>query len=130
MGHLLVSWGFSRTTGRMAPAPVSLDDLVRDLRIAKSGASVAARQLVAVGLARSTSEPGSRRLRYEALFDTEAIVEARAASTAAFLKRLREGARVAPTGPRQELIRMARAIEEVNDEITKVLHRIGKRGRP
>ena len=72
---------------------------------------------------------GSRRLRYEALFDPDAIVEARAASTNAFLQRLRDGARVAPSGPRQELTRMAQAIEEVNDEITKVLHRIGKRRR-
>jgi DNA-binding transcriptional regulator GbsR (MarR family) len=135
MGHLLASWGLSRTTGRIyghlliAPASVTLDDIVRDLRIAKSGASVSARQLVAIGLARSTTERGSRRLRYEALFDPQGIIQARAASTEAFLRRLREGARVAPEGPRRELNRMARTVEELNNEMTMVLQRIGKRQR-
>lgn len=135
MGHLLASWGFSRTTGRLygylliAPAPVTLDEVVRDLQVAKSGASVSARQLVLIGLARSTSERGSRRLRYAALFDPDAIVDARAASTEAFLRRLREGARVAPSGTRQELARMARAIEEVNDAVTAAMQRIAKRRR-
>ena len=106
MGHLLASWGF---------------------RAQPEGCT--ARQLVAIGLARSTGERGIRQLRYEALDDPATMLRARSAQTDAFLDCLRKGARAAPSGPRQELSRMARTIEELNREMAKAIRRIGERGR-
>ena len=51
LGHTMVAWGLTRTTGRiyayllLRSAPASLDEMAEELDIAKSGASVAARQL-------------------------------------------------------------------------------------
>ncbi len=65
MGQHMTGWGLARTTGRiyayllLQSEPVGLDRLAADLGIAKSGASVGARQLVAFGMARAvgTSTP-------------------------------------------------------------------------
>jgi len=77
MGQQMVSWGLARTTGRiyayllLQSAPVSLDQIARDLQVAKSGASVSTRHLLGFGLARSSGEVGTRRLRYAANYDLE-----------------------------------------------------------
>ena len=127
MGDVMVRWGLPRTTGRiyayllLRPAPATLDDIVRDLGVAKSGASVATRQLMGMGLARSYGEPGSRRLRYDALYDLEAIIAARTAQTLALFERLREGATVA-TAPsvRRKLNGMTSALESAFADIPQI----------
>lgn len=101
MGQHMVAWGLPRTTGRiyayllLRPTPATLDEIAQDLGVAKSGASVGTRQLVAFGLARTFGERGSRRLRYDALYDVRAIVAARTAQTIGLFDLLREAARVA-----------------------------------
>ena len=55
MGQLMVGWGIPRNTGRiyayllLQREPATLDDIAGELHIAKSGASVAARQLAQLG---------------------------------------------------------------------------------
>lgn len=69
---LMIPWGWPRNVGRMyaylllCDAPVTLDKIAADLRIAKSNASVAARTLEQFGNARRHSEPGSKRIYYSA----------------------------------------------------------------
>ena len=83
MGQLMVGWGMPRNHGRiyayllLRREPASLDDIAADLSIAKSGASVASRQLAQLGLARAIGQPGSRRILYEALYNLESIFAAR-----------------------------------------------------
>jgi DNA-binding transcriptional regulator GbsR (MarR family) len=136
LGQDMVGWGLPRTTGRtyayllLAARPASLDEIIGALSVAKSGASVAARQLVAVGLARSAGEPGTRRIRYEALHDIDAIFAARDAQTHRFLGRLREGADVAPPGvARRRLTTLASLVQELTDELPALLRRIRERRR-
>jgi DNA-binding transcriptional regulator GbsR (MarR family) len=72
IAELMLPWGWPRHVGRMygylllAPAPVMLDTMAADLRIAKSNASVAARTLEQFGNARRHSEAGSKRIYYSA----------------------------------------------------------------
>ena len=86
MGQQMASWGLPRTTGRvwayllMRGEPAALDDIARDLDVAKSGASVGARQLVSFGLARGTGERGSRRMLFSALDSIDAMFAARSES--------------------------------------------------
>ena len=95
MGQQMVGWNLPRTTGRvwayllMRGEAAALDEIVRDLDVAKSGASVSARQLVAFGLARSTGERGSRRVLFSAIDNMEAMFAARSES-ARSLQRLSE----------------------------------------
>ena len=135
-GQDLVGSGLSRTTGRtyayllLDPQPASLDEIIAALNVAKSGASVAARQLVAIGLARSVGERGSRRVRYEALPDLDAIFAARDAQTRVILERFREGASVAPRGLSQRrLASLASFAQDLTDELPALLRRIHDRRR-
>ena len=137
LGQDMVRWGLSRTTGRiyayllLNTCPVGLDDITAALEVAKSGASVAARQLVAIGLARPVGERGSRRIRYEALHDIDAIFAARDAETRRFLERVREGADVAPPGvAKRQLATLASLIGDLTDELPVLLRRIRERRRP
>ena len=134
LAQTMVGWGLSRTTGLvyayllLRSEPATLDEITAEVGVAKSGASVSARQLVAAGLARSIGERGSRRLRYAALLDIDAIFAARNAQTRVFLERVREGAAVAPAGPaRRRLLTTAGQIEDYLDEIPGLLRRIRER---
>ncbi len=121
MGQLMVGWGLPRTTGRvyayllLRPTPATLDQIATDLDVAKSGASVATRQLVQFGMARMFGDGGgTRRLRYDALYDLYAIIAARTAQTMAFFDRLHEGARVAGTpSVKRKITAMTGALEGV-----------------
>lgn len=135
-GQHMVGWGLSRTTGRvygyllLCAEPASLDDLVCALGVAKSGASVAARQLVQLGMARASGERGSRRLRYEALIGVDAIFAARNSQVRELLERLDQGARLASPGPQRErLEEMVATLQEFVDEAPALLRRIGNRRR-
>lgn len=136
LGQHMVGWGASRTTGRiwgyllLQSQPVSLQQIAGELGVAKSGASVATRQLVAFGLARVIGQRGSRRLLYEALYDLEGILGARNAQTLDFLNQLRRAARLAPEGPRRErLDDMAAVLQEFVDEMPELVRQIRKRRR-
>ena len=120
MGQQMVAWNLPRTTGRvwayllMRGEPASLDDIVRDLEIAKSGASVGARQLVAFGLALSRGERGSRRVLFRAIDSMDAMFAARSESAKAVVRLFHEGARAASTPvTRGRLNEMAAAVEDV-----------------
>ena len=120
MGQLMVGWGLPRTTGRvygyllLRPDPASLDQIADDLEVAKSGASVATRQLIQFGMARSFGEARTRRLRYDALYDLDAIIAARTAQTMAFFERLHEGARVASApAVKRKITSMTSALEGI-----------------
>lgn len=134
MGQHMVGWGVARNTGRvfayllLKAAPATLDQIADDLEIAKSGASVATRQLVAFGLARAHGQRGSRRLLFEALSNLDAIFGARNAQGLDLLNRIRQGAAVAPAGPQRErLEHMAGELEEVFDLLPTVLKQIRER---
>jgi len=120
MGQQMVGWNLPRTTGRvwayllMRGEPAVLDDIARDLDVAKSGASVGARQLVAFGLARAAGERGSRRVLFSAIESIDAMFAARSESARALQRLLHEGARAASTSAtRATLADMASGIEQI-----------------
>jgi DNA-binding transcriptional regulator GbsR (MarR family) len=120
MGQQMVGWNLPRTTGRvwayllMRGEPAVLDEIARDLDVAKSGASVSARQLVAFGLARSSGERGSRRVLFSAIDNMEAMFAARSESARSLQRLLLEGARAASaTRTRATLTDMASGIGEI-----------------
>jgi DNA-binding transcriptional regulator GbsR (MarR family) len=131
MGQHMVGYGVPRNTGRvygyllLQTRPAGLDEITAELEMAKSGASVATRQLVGFGLARGIGERGSRRLLYEAVHEVEGILAARDAQVADLLAKLRQGARAAPPGPgRERLAEMAEMLQELVDEIPALMARI------
>src|ERR1035437_3259778 len=95
MGQLMAGWGIPRNTRRiyayllLRRELATLDDISADLNIAKSGASVGARQLAQLGLARAVGQPGSRRVLYEALYNIDSIIAARTAQMNDLVARLR-----------------------------------------
>lgn len=134
MGQLMVGWGLPRTTGRvyayllLQRDPANLDDIAADLGIAKSGASVASRQLAQLGLARALGQPGSRRVLYQALDSLGAIITARSAQMHDLAERLRQGARAASSGPgRQRLLSMADWCDELIKQFQVLVRRLDKR---
>ena len=136
MGEHMVGWGLPRTTGRVYAyllihsKPVSLDEIARDLGASKSGVSVAARQLVSFGLARSTGERGSRRLLFSALRDPRAIFAARNAVAAELIELLHQGARVATTpGTRAHLREMAESFTGFMREFAEHFARLAARNK-
>jgi len=136
IGQQMVGWNLPRTTGRvwayllMRGGPAVLDDIARDLDVAKSGASVGARQLVAFGLARSTGERGSRRVLFSAIENMEAMFAARSESARSLQRVLREGARAASTsGTRTTLTDMASGIEEILERESAALMARSRKGK-
>jgi DNA-binding transcriptional regulator GbsR (MarR family) len=137
MGHQMVGWNLPRTTGRvwaylmMRGEPAVLDDIARDLDVAKSGASVGARQLVAFGLARSTGERGSRRVLFSAIVDMQAMFAARSESARSLQRLLTEGARVASaTATRTKLRDMASTIGEILEREGQAIAGASRKGKP
>ena len=136
MGQQMVSWNLPRTTGRvwayllMRDEPAVLDDIARDLDVAKSGASVGARQLVAFGLARSTGERGSRRVLFRAIDNMEAMFAARSESARSLQRLLVKGARAASTsGTRARLTEMASGIDEILERESAALMARSRKGK-
>ena len=137
MGQHMVGWGLPRATGRvyayllLQDAPVTLDRLSRDLGMARSGASVATRQLVHFGMARATGAGGTRRLLYEALHSLEAMFAARNAQSLSLARHLAQGARAAPPGPgRDGLLEMAGMLERLIQGAPGLLARLREEGEP
>jgi DNA-binding transcriptional regulator GbsR (MarR family) len=136
MGQDMAGWGLSRTAGRiyawllLRSEPASLDEIVAELGVAKSGANVAVRGLVAIGLARSIGQRGSRRLLYEALREPDALITARSASVVQFLNRLDQGVSAASDGvARDRLQEMAGMLHDLEEAIQQSLQRIRERRR-
>ncbi|HEY3127421.1 MAG TPA: hypothetical protein VGK07_10185 [Candidatus Limnocylindria bacterium] len=136
MGQQMVGWNLPRTTGRvwayllMRGEPAVLDDIAHDLDVAKSGASVGARQLVAFGLARSAGERGSRRVLFSAIDNMEAMFAARSESARSLQRLLREGARAASTSEtRTTLTDMASGIEEILERESAALMARSRKGK-
>jgi len=126
MGQQMVSWGLARTTGRtyayllLQADPVSLDEIARDLRVAKSGASVSTRHLMGYGLARSSGELGTRRLRYAANYDLDTVLAARTKQLQDFMARLQQGAAAATAAePRRHMRHMTAALDVAMAEIAR-----------
>lgn len=121
MGRLMAAWSLPRTTGRvyayllLRTDPATLDEIAKDLEVAKSGASGATRQLVAFGMARTHRQRGSKRLGFEAIYDLRGLLAARDAQTRIFMERLREGARVASSRA------IRRKLDLMTDDIAAVL---------
>jgi DNA-binding transcriptional regulator GbsR (MarR family) len=134
MGQHMLGWGLPRNTGRiygyllLQPGPASLDQIAGAVGMAKSGVSLATRQLVQLGLARGIGERGSRRLLYEALPSLEAIFAARNAQALELMERLRQGARAAESGPRRvQLERLAETMREFIDLAPRVMREMRDR---
>ena len=136
MGQHMVGWGIPRNTGRiyayllLHDGPASLDQIAADLEVAKSGASVGARQLVAFGMVRAIGERGTRRVLYAGLYSLEAIFAARSANAAELRTRLRQGAEASPPGPsRDRLEEMADMLQEFIDLAPEVIRQLRERRR-
>ncbi len=101
MGDMLASWHLPRATGRvygrllLNAEPASLDALGAALGLSKGAVSVAVRELVSWGLARTIPQPGSRRLLVEAAGGFEQLLAAGHERTRAFIRVLKGGARSA-----------------------------------
>jgi predicted transcriptional regulator len=72
VASLLAPWGMPQTTGRvygyllLQTEPVSLDQIVEELQLSKSTASVSARQLVDAKLAKRHGVRSSKRILFSA----------------------------------------------------------------
>ena len=136
MGRLMVAWSLPRTTGRvyayllLRPESATLDEIAKDLEVAKSGASVATRQLVSFGMARTHRQRGSKRLGFDAIYALDAVLAAREVQTRLFMERLRDGARVASSAAaRRHLSAMTDTIADVVGELTDLARRSRRKGR-
>ena len=136
MGRLMVAWSLPRTTGRvyayllLHPESATLDQIAKDLEVAKSGASVSTRQLVAFGMARTHRQRGSKRLAFDAIYDLDALLAAREVQIRLFMERLREGAQVAGSAAaRRKIAEMTDTVAGVVGELTSLARRTGRKGR-
>ncbi|MFI9452390.1 GbsR/MarR family transcriptional regulator [Amycolatopsis sp. NPDC052450] len=134
MGDFLGSWNLPRTTGRvygqllLGSGPVSLDELGAALGLSKGAVSVAVRELVSWGLARTIPQPGSRRLLIEAVSGFEQLLAASHERTRAFVRVLRSGARSAEGEPAEaRLEEVAEFFESYVDAGDRMLR--GRRAR-
>lgn len=133
---MMVAWSLPRTTGRvygyllLRPDPATLDEIAKDLEVAKSGASVATRQLVSFGMARTHRQRGSKRLGFDAIYDLKGVIDAREVQLQLFLDRLKEGANVANSPvARRKMTAMTDAVDEVMVSLRGVATRSTSRRR-
>ena len=98
IGDALASWHLSRATGRvygfllLRTEPETLDTIGAELGLSTGGVSTAVRELVSWGLARTIPQPGSRRLRVEAIGGFEQLLAASHERTRTFIRTLHSGA--------------------------------------
>ncbi|MFJ9688110.1 GbsR/MarR family transcriptional regulator [Streptomyces bacillaris] len=113
MGSLMERWGLPQATGRLfgylllRNKPVDLDTMTRELGQAKSGLSVAARQLESWTLVRRSTRPGSRRIDYEAVGDLQHLLLVNNAHMRKFTETLSSGVPVARGEARDRLASLA-----------------------
>jgi len=133
---MMVAWSLPRTTGRvygyllMRQDPATLDEIANDLEVAKSGASVATRQLVSFGMARTHRQRGTKRLGFDAIYDLKGVIEARDVQTRIFLERLKEGSRVASSpAVRRKMVDMTDEMDDLLVSLRGVATRSTSRRR-
>ncbi|MDQ1295988.1 MAG: hypothetical protein QG608_3875 [Actinomycetota bacterium] len=132
IGNLLGTWGLPHATGRVfgylliRSEPASLDEISEALDLSKGAVSVATRQLDMWTLARRTTQPGSRRVLYEASASPEVLLSVRQTQTRTFRDALAGGVKIT-SGPAEErltvltdffdfyLRRIAQALDEWHD---------------
>jgi len=101
VARLLTPWGFPPGAARLyghlllAPHPVSLDEIGRDLGMSKSSTSVAARLLESYTLAHRHRERGTKRALYSVADDYEAMIRQQHQLLDALAGQLNTGAGVA-----------------------------------
>ncbi|AEU36375.1 GbsR/MarR family transcriptional regulator [Granulicella mallensis] len=99
IARILVSAGVPEAAARLygylllSESPVSLDDIVAELEVSKSTASVAARLLETFTLARRQSQRGTRSILYEASDDFDGILKGQMRYMGQLTELLRQGAR-------------------------------------
>lgn len=118
VGQTYSRYGLSLTVGRVfglllaSDEPVSLDDIAAQLTISKSGASVAARDLERVGVARRLGTPGSRRVVYEATDTMETTFDATFARIRDSLNMIERAEALLPAGHARKRLRLLRDVHE------------------
>jgi len=101
VARLLTPWGMPPVAARLyghlllCPRPVSLDEIVGDLGISKSSASVAARLLESYTLTHRHSEPGTKRALYAVADDYEAMIRQQSRLLDALAGQLNAGSGIA-----------------------------------
>ena len=114
MGERLAVWNLPRATGRvygyllLRGEPSSSEELRAELALSSGAVSTAIRELVSWGLARTTPQPGSRRLLVEAAGGFEQLLAASHERTRAFIRTLHAA---------QELTENAQAADRLRDVI-------------
>jgi predicted transcriptional regulator len=104
IGQAFARYGLPLTIGRVFGLllinnePLSLDEMAAQLKVSKTGTSVAARDLERIGVVRRLATPGSRRILYEADDNMEPIVEAQFARMRYMLTLLQRSDGIAPPG--------------------------------
>jgi DNA-binding MarR family transcriptional regulator len=136
LGRFFSGYGLNPTLGRilahlmLSSEPASLDEIARDLGMSKSGASTAARILETWGMARRTTQPGSRRVLVEAADRGEALLEFGLPQVREFVRTLREGADVAPPGAAAKRVEsLAHTFDLYLEAIQAILERIREEQR-
>jgi hypothetical protein len=129
----MARYGFSLTVGRLmglllvSDEPVSLDDIADHLGLSKSGASVAARDLERLGLARRLATPGSRRIVYEAVDVMEPSFESGVVRFRDGLAMVRRGIALLPPGKARKRMKLMEELYQFwlaeMDDITTRWHR-------
>jgi DNA-binding transcriptional regulator GbsR (MarR family) len=117
-GQLLARYGVTLTLGRLfallliSEDPLGLDELAAQLRVSKSGISVAARELERIGLIRRIGTCGSRRVLYEANEHLEPLFEATFTRIRQQLTGLKQAERLALRGRAKERLREMKDLHE------------------
>jgi DNA-binding transcriptional regulator GbsR (MarR family) len=111
IGDALATWRLPRATGRLyghlllCAEPTTFDELSHALGMSSGGVSTAVRELVAWGLARTIPQPGSRRLRVEAVGGFEQLLAASHERTRMFIRTLRAGESITDDARASERLR-------------------------
>ncbi len=108
----------------LPPELASLDDIVADLGISKSGASTTARQLETWHLVRRVHDRGSRRIRYEPTTAADRLLVAGISKVQAFKQTLDEGRSVASPGQPVQRLRELGALQLYPDAVEDAPRRI------
>lgn len=131
LGAFFAGYGLTATLGRilahlmLAVDPASLDDIARDLGIAKSGVSTSVRRLETWGMVRRFHTPGSRRILFEATPNGELLLSFGLPQLRRFARALHEGAEVAPPGvPAQRVKNLADTMDLYLEVVNTALERI------
>ncbi|MDR0357901.1 MAG: MarR family transcriptional regulator [bacterium] len=136
LGAFFAGYGLTATLGRilghlmLSEEPASLDDIARDLGIAKSGVSTATRRLEIWGMVRRVHIGGSRRVLFEATPTGDAMLSFGLPQVQRFARTLHEGAQVAPPGaPRERIKNLAGAMDLYLEVVQTALERLREEQR-